>query len=143
MIRPLSAALLASVSLAACGAPDPETQTQGPAATAPASVGATGALSSQSIEAAVWQAQPAAPAAPTTAPQPTAPGADPAGAAATTPPRPEIVRAQILLDRAAFSPGAIDGLHGENTRQAIAAYRRGQGPRLDGELADARPCCRR
>ncbi|MDZ4321242.1 MAG: peptidoglycan-binding domain-containing protein, partial [Phenylobacterium sp.] len=139
MIRPsLAAVLLASVSLAACGAPDPETQTGAPATTDTAPSGATGALSTQSIEAAVWQATPATPSAPTppTA-QPTAPGADPAVVAAPTPPRPEIIRAQILLDRARFSPGAIDGLGGENTRQAIAAFEEANGLPSDGEL-DAR-----
>lgn len=123
MIRPplngmsLAAFLLASVSLAACGSPDP--QTQAPAAAASTPAGATGPLSVQAIEAAAWQTQEAA------------------AAAATTPPRPEIVRAQILLDRARFSPGAIDGLGGENTRQAIAAYEEANGLPSDGEL-DAR-----
>jgi len=130
---PFAAALLASVSLAACGAPDPETRTEAPAATGAAAVGATGALSAQSIEAAVWQAAPAAPA--TTPPtQPTAPGADPATPAATTPPRADIIRAQVLLERARFSPGAIDGLGGENTRQAIAAFEEANDLPVDGEL---------
>ncbi|MBU1347012.1 MAG: L,D-transpeptidase [Alphaproteobacteria bacterium] len=137
MIRPsLASALLASVALAACGAPDPDADSSGQAA-APVStrVGATGALSMEAIEGAVWQ-----PAADTTAPAatrpttPTAPGEDPTAPETTTAPRPEIIRAQILLDRARFSPGSIDGLGGENTGQAIAAFEKANDLPVDGEL---------
>lgn len=38
-------------------------------------------------------------------------------------PDPGLIRLQILLDRSTFSPGIVDGLAGENTRQAIVAYR--------------------
>lgn len=34
---------------------------------------------------------------------------------------------QILLDRARFSPGVIDGRMGENVKKALAAYRKEQG----------------
>jgi lipoprotein-anchoring transpeptidase ErfK/SrfK len=34
---------------------------------------------------------------------------------------------QVMLDRAGFSPGAIDGLMGRNTRQALAAYESQKG----------------
>ena len=37
------------------------------------------------------------------------------------------LRLQVLLDRAHFSPGEIDGLRGGNLKAAIAAYRRQQG----------------
>ena len=43
-------------------------------------------------------------------------------------------RAQILLDRANFSPGVIDGLGGDNTRQAIAAFEKAAGLPEDGAL---------
>ncbi|MES2861735.1 MAG: L,D-transpeptidase [Pseudomonadota bacterium] len=140
MIRlSVASALLASVSLAACGAPDPETQTSAPSTQANAAAsparGATGELSPQSIEAAVWRAPETTPA-PATTPSlaPTAPGADGSTTATTTPPRPEIIRAQILLDRARFSPGAIDGLGGENTRQAVAAFAEANDMASDGTL---------
>jgi lipoprotein-anchoring transpeptidase ErfK/SrfK len=62
---------------------------------------------------------------------------------------PAVLRAQILLDRARFSPGVIDGTAGENLRQAVAAYEEANALPVDGEMdeqvfakltaADARP----
>jgi lipoprotein-anchoring transpeptidase ErfK/SrfK len=49
-------------------------------------------------------------------------------------PDPAMARAQILLDRTRFSPGIIDGLGGENTRQAIAAFEEAHDLEVDGEL---------
>ena len=114
-------AALSALSLAACGAPDPE---------APAASAAPPLLTVSQIEAGV--PRPAAPG-------PAAPPAD--GAAPPTyAPDPGLVRLQILLDRSPFSPGVIDGLAGENTRQAIAAWRKaeglGEGDAVDAALLD-------
>lgn len=45
-----------------------------------------------------------------------------------------VVRAQVLLDRAGFSPGVTDGRYGENVRQAIEAYQQRHGLSVDGRL---------
>ena len=50
-------------------------------------------------------------------------------------PEPAMVRAQILLDRTRFSPGIIDGLGGENSRQAIAAFQEAHDLEVTGELS--------
>lgn len=45
-----------------------------------------------------------------------------------------LIRAQVLLDRAHFSPGVIDGQDGENVKNAIAAFERANGLPEDGVL---------
>jgi lipoprotein-anchoring transpeptidase ErfK/SrfK len=116
-----------ALSLAACGAPDPDTSEQ-PAdvPTAPAPAAPAGTLSRQTIESAVWSEGSTATAAPsgTEAGQPASPET----------PRPEIIRAQILLDRARFSPGIVDGFGGDNTRQAVAAFEEANDLPVDGAL---------
>ena len=58
---------------------------------------------------------------------------------ATTPtdaryPDPAIARLQILLDRAAASPGVIDGFDGENVHKAVLAFEGMNGLPQDGTL---------
>ncbi len=106
------------IALAACGAPDTPPPADAPAA-AP-----TPSLTPDQIE----RATPAIAApepAPTTAEAP----------APATAPDPGLIRLQILLDRSTFSPGVIDGLAGDNTRQAAAAFRKANG--LTGDAVDA------
>lgn len=45
-----------------------------------------------------------------------------------------LLRAQVLLERAHFSTGEIDGVSGSNTRRAVAAYQRAHGLPDDGAL---------
>src|SRR5262249_51114840 len=50
---------------------------------------------------------------------------------------PLMVKLQVLLDRAQFSPGLIDGRPGSNVTQAIAAYEAEHGMKADGKLDEA------
>jgi lipoprotein-anchoring transpeptidase ErfK/SrfK len=59
--------------------------------------------------------------------KPPAKGKTPAAGAA-------MLKAQILLDRARFSPGVIDGQDGENVRKALAAFEGERGLNADGQL---------
>jgi lipoprotein-anchoring transpeptidase ErfK/SrfK len=57
------------------------------------------------------------------------PAPDPAA-----PPDPALIRAEVLLDRAGFSPGVIDGHAGSNETRALQAFQRQAGLPASGQL---------
>ncbi|MCG7394157.1 L,D-transpeptidase [Microvirga sp. ACRRW] len=49
---------------------------------------------------------------------------------------PVLIKAQVLLDRARFSPGVVDGRNGENMQNAVKAFEQAKGLEPDGKLDD-------
>lgn len=123
-------------ALSACGASEPPIGSGAQSEpTGPAAVAAAPALSAEAVELAEFrpgmgQRAPVTSAAPQTPDQAPSPKAQ----AAPAQPDPAVVRTQILLDRARFSPGVVDGFGGDNTRQAVAAYEQAIGLPVDGQL---------
>jgi lipoprotein-anchoring transpeptidase ErfK/SrfK len=105
------------------------------AATPPASTPATVSAASPAAAAVAVPAGSAAPVALAMAPAAASPmaqsieAAQPGAAptAASTAPVPILIRTEVLLDRAHFSPGVIDGRPGENLTNALSAYRKTHG----------------
>jgi lipoprotein-anchoring transpeptidase ErfK/SrfK len=54
-------------------------------------------------------------------------------------PKPDMLPTQVLLDRAGFSVGEIDGAGGPNTQQAIAAFERTKKTTVSEALASGEP----
>jgi lipoprotein-anchoring transpeptidase ErfK/SrfK len=50
-------------------------------------------------------------------------------------PDPAVIKAEVLLDRANFSPGVIDGRMGENLQNALIAYEKTHNLPADGTLS--------
>ena len=51
------------------------------------------------------------------------------------PEKPDMLPTQVLLDRAGYSPGEIDGAGGRNTENAIAAFERDKKTKIADALA--------
>jgi lipoprotein-anchoring transpeptidase ErfK/SrfK len=58
------------------------------------------------------------------------------GAAAAPPISPFVIRAEVLLARAHFSPGVVDGKVGTNLKHAVAAYQKTRDLPASGDLDD-------
>jgi lipoprotein-anchoring transpeptidase ErfK/SrfK len=119
------AAGAAALALGACGertedppraaavAPTNEPQSApAPVAVRPLQVTASDSPIAQAIDRAEWTNQPATPQAK----------------------RDQLIRAEVLLSRAYFSPGVIDGQDGENLKNALMAYEKANGLPEDGRL---------
>ena len=65
------------------------------------------------------------------------PTPQPASNAGSKPNRTALLRAQVLLDRAHFSPGEIDAAFGSNMRQALVGYQKAMGLTVSGSLDPA------
>ena len=130
----------ASQPTADASRPDPAAQA---AAASPAAIHAVAPIGAAPVDAA-----PAGPTAPVasaavTAPSPLVDAINAAGppgdtaAAAGDAGRDSLIRLEVLLDRAGFSPGVIDGRPGGNLKAAIAAWQASRGLPADGTATPA------
>lgn len=146
--RPLLPAIFPLALIAACTrAPSPAPQAQAPAIPKPASIAQPSraepdyAATGVDINSIVGTAD-IAPDAGTSAqardetvpPQATDASARMASPAAAPLAQDDPLRAQVLLERAHFSPGEIDGASGSNQARAVRAYQKAHGLEANGEL---------
>jgi lipoprotein-anchoring transpeptidase ErfK/SrfK len=68
---------------------------------------------------------------------PTAPSDGNRGSHHRASPPSQVLEVQVLLDRAGFSPGEIDGRAGPNVRQALAAYQKSRDLPASGRVDEA------
>ena len=130
-LRPVVLLLGCMVATAACS--DPAAQTHPPAPRKPVAAAPQPPAPIPVVPAAAAPA-PAAP-----SPMAQAVNAAAFDAAATTPEAKKayLTRAQVLLDRAHFSPGVIDGQEGSNLTNAISAFQEAHRLTVDGKLSPA------
>jgi lipoprotein-anchoring transpeptidase ErfK/SrfK len=130
-LRPVVLLLGCVMATTACSDPAPKPQ-QPPAASKPAAP--TPPAQQPPLVAAPPAPAPAAP-----SPMAQAVNAAAFDPAATTPEAKKayLTRAQVLLDRAHFSPGVIDGQEGNNLTLAISAFQEAHRLTVDGKLSPA------